>query len=165
MSITPDQRRAANLLSQGLTPNQVGRQIGVSGRTVLRWKTSNSEFSELLKTLNSQARNLTIQNNLDSLQEDEEKWRIRRQDLREKEWELSGLLLAKAEKLLKDNDIEISPRQLPNILEVGFELARRSSELWDNDLNAAIALVRRYNFDVVDRQRLDEENEVNDSDY
>lgn len=65
---------------------------------------------------------------------------------------------------MENTDLEISPRQLSSILQVGSDLARRASELWNGDLNAALALVRRYDFDVTDRLMLDEENETDAND-
>jgi hypothetical protein len=162
LTLSEQQRRAATLLSRGDSPNTAGNAVGVSGRTVLRWKLI-PEFDQLLQRLTQKADSLAVDVTAEAIKEDYELWESRRKNLRQLEWELSELLLTKSKELLQS--LELHPR-LQNIsaaIEVGSNLARRSAELWDDDLNAAISLVRRYGFDVMDRQKLDEGNETDNS--
>ncbi|MDF5718260.1 MAG: hypothetical protein PUP93_31430 [Rhizonema sp. NSF051] len=45
-----------------------------------------------------------------------------------------------------------SLKDVCSCLEISSKLARESAQMWDEDLNAAITLVRKFGFDVVDNQ-------------
>jgi hypothetical protein len=88
---------------------------------------------------------------------DEDEWQQRRQRLREKEWEMSELLFEKAEKALRDLELVGRIQNLANALKVASELGRKSSELWGDDINAAIALLLKYQYDIIDKRQLEDE--------
>lgn len=161
--LDPAQLQAAILIGQGVSTKEAAERIGVSLRTIQRWQKLDL-FVQTVQSLSSKVRTASIEKVADELVQETQIWEERRKELREREWKLSNLLLSKVEKLLENTDLEISPRQLSSILQVGSDLARRASEMWNGDLNAAVALVRRYDFDVTDRQMLDEENETDAND-
>lgn len=147
--LDPTQLQAALLAAQGFSAKEVADHVNVSLRTIQRWQKL-PLYIQTIQTLSSKVRSESIEKLADELIEENQIWEQRRRELREREWKLSNLLLEKAEKILEDSDLEISPRQLSNILEIGSDLARRAAEMWDSDLNAAIALTRRYGFNVVE---------------
>lgn len=147
--LEPAQLQAAILVAQGVSTREAADRVGVSLRTIQRWQKLDL-FIETVQSLGKKVRKGSVEKLADELIQENLIWEQRRRELREREWRLANLLLEKAEKLLEDSDLEISPRQLSSILEVGSDLARRASEMWDGDLNSAIALTRRYGFNVVE---------------
>jgi transposase len=147
--LEPAQLQAAILVAQGLSTKEAADRVGVSLRTVQRWQKLDL-FIETIQSLSSKVREGSVNKLADELIQENLIWEQRRRELREREWKLSNLLLEKVERLLEDADLEISPRQLSNLLEVGSDLARRAAEMWEGDLNSAIALTRRYGFNIVD---------------
>ena len=98
-------------------------------------------------------------------------WQERRRQMREKQWEMSQALMAKAEKMLQfplttkelseDGQTVIKPakwgfRDAAAMTQLAVALGRESSELWGDDLNAAIMMVRKYGFGLTDKFQLDE---------
>lgn len=153
------QLQAAILIGQGVSTKETADRLNVSLRTVQRWQKLDL-FVETVQNLANKVRKGSIEKLADELIQENQIWEQRRRELREREWKLSNLLLEKAEKLLEDSELEISPRQLSNILEIGSDLARRAAEMWDGDLNSAIALTRRYGFNVV--EGIDERDDETD---
>jgi transposase len=147
--LEPAQLQAAILVAQGVSTKEAADRIGVSLRTVQRWQKLDL-FIETVQSLSSKVRKGSVDKLADELIQENLIWEQRRRELREREWKLSNLLLEKVERLLEDTNLEISPRQLSNMLEIGSDLARRAAEMWESDLNSAIALTRRYGFNVVD---------------
>jgi len=88
---------------------------------------------------------------------DEDEWRIRRQQLRAREWEASELLFEKAMQALKELELSARMQNIANALKIASELGRKSSELWNDDLNAAAALLLKYDYDVVDKRQVENE--------
>jgi hypothetical protein len=88
---------------------------------------------------------------------EEEEWHQRRQKLREKEWAVSELLFQKAEAALRDLELVGRIQNIANALKIASELGRKSSELWDSDINAAIALLLKFNYQIIDKNLVDEE--------
>jgi hypothetical protein len=160
--LSPNQLKALTLMGRGDSPKSVALAIGVSLRTIHRWLIL-PEFQDLIKKISNQTKSLTIETATESFQKEQKIWQERRNELRSQEWELSQLLLKKARQALEDLEVSGRIQNIANALKIGSELGRISSELWSDDLNAAISLVRRYDFDVVDRHKLDEENETYDS--
>ncbi|MDX2212601.1 MAG: hypothetical protein SFY66_04850 [Oculatellaceae cyanobacterium bins.114] len=112
-------------------------------------------------------------NSWDQHQRDQEDlvWQERRRQMREKQWEMSQALMAKAEKMLQfplttkevseDGRTVIKPakwgfRDAAAMTQLAVALGRQSSELWGSDLNAAIAIVHKYGFGLTDKFKLDE---------
>jgi transposase len=157
--LEPAQLQAAILVAQGVSTKEAAHRVGVSLRTLQRWQKLDL-FIETIQTLGNKVRKGSVEKIADELIQENLIWEQRRRELREREWKLSNLLLEKAERLLEDTELEISPRQLSNILEIGSDLARRAAEMWEGDLNSAIALTRRYGFNVVDAT--DENHDEND---
>lgn len=161
--LEPAQLQAAILVAQGVSTREAADRVGVSLRTIQRWQKLDL-FVETIQSLGSKVRRGSVEKIADELIQENLIWEQRRRELREREWKLSNLLLEKAEKLLEDVDLEISPRQLSNILELGSDLARRAAEMWDGDLNSAIALTRRYGFNVVDATG-EKDDEIDESEH
>lgn len=159
--LEPAQLQAAILVAQGVPTREAADRVGVSLRTIQRWQKLDL-FVETIQSLGSKVRTASIAKIADELIQENQIWEERRKELREREWKLSNLLLLKAEKLLENVDLEISPRQLSNILELGSDLARRAAEMWSGDLNSAIVLTRRYGFDVVDLSS-EKDDEIDES--
>lgn len=82
---------------------------------------------------------------------DEQEWSLRREQLRAREWEASELLFQKAMQALRELELSARMQNIANALKIASELGRKSSELWGDDLNAAVTLLLRYNYDVVDK--------------
>ena len=85
-------------------------------------------------------------------------WESRRLMQREREWQLSQALLDKAQDMISQFSLEEKRWSLKDVcscLETSSKLARESAQMWGEDLNAAITLVRRFGFDVVDNQLQD----------
>ena len=91
--------------------------------------------------------------------------------MREKQWEMSQALMAKAEKMLQfppttkevsgDGQTVIKPakwgfRDVAAMTQLAVMLGREASELWGSDLNSAIMLVHKYGFGLTDKFKLDE---------
>jgi transposase len=147
--LDPSQLRAAILVSKGLSPTEVGDEVGVSARTIQRWQKIDL-FAQTVENLSRKIREQTLEKTTDSLVEENQIWAERRLLLRSQEWEISQLLLEKVRKALEDLEISGRIQNIANALKIGSELGRVSSELWSSDLNAAISLVRQYGFDVID---------------
>jgi hypothetical protein len=89
---------------------------------------------------------------------EESEWHQRRQQLREKEWQVSELLFQKAEAALRDLELVGRIQNIANALKIASELGRKSSELWDSDVNAAIALLLKFDYEVKDKKQLELDN-------
>lgn len=89
---------------------------------------------------------------------DHQRWALRREEFRERQWRLAEKLLDRAEEMLgrsltttdKDgNTIERwNFRDAATFVSEGTKLARQAAELFDGDLNAAMTLVERYHDDL-----------------
>lgn len=121
-------------------------------------------------------------NNWDTHRREQEDlvWHERRRQIREKQWEMSQALMAKAEKMLQfpliskeiseDGQTIIKPakwgfRDAATLTQLAVDLGRESSELWGDDLNAAITLVRKYGFGLTDKYQLDDLGVPKPSDF
>lgn len=82
---------------------------------------------------------------------DEAEWERRRQQLRSREWEASELLFKKAMHCLRELELSARMQNIANALKIASELGRKSSELWDDNLNAAIQLLLKYDYEVKDK--------------
>lgn len=86
------------------------------------------------------------------------RWATRREEFRERQWDLADQLLKRAEDMLRsplsniDKEGNASEkwnfRDIANFIAEGSRLSRQSAEAWDGDLNAAIALVHKYYADL-----------------
>jgi hypothetical protein len=168
--VSPNQLKAAELIGAGLNHQEVADRIGVSRRTIVRWL-GNPEFKNLCYGLRSRTpehQHLSpIQSRIDSLTDwdldDPLSREAAHRELRRLEWQISIAILQKA--LTSLENVEFSrPRDLVNCVEIASSLARRSGEIWSTDINAAISLLRRFDYDVVDRQILDEQIGINEDD-
>jgi hypothetical protein len=85
-------------------------------------------------------------------------WVARRDEQRQREWEISQNLMDKAQEILKEflAQQKYSVRDAAALAETASKLARASAELWGGDLNGAIALVKQYGYEVVDPRRAEE---------
>jgi hypothetical protein len=157
--LSPKQLQALTLIGRGDSPRTVALAIGVSYRTIYRWLTL-PEFQNLTEQISTQTRILTVEGATESFQKEQEIWQSRREQLRTQEWDISQLLLKKAQKALENLEISGRVKDVVDAIKIGSELGRVSSELWSSDLNAAISLVRQYGFDVIDARESDDEDET-----
>lgn len=165
--MSPSQIQAAELLGQGLTHQEVANRVGVSRRTIVRW-CRDSDFKNLSYGLRSRTalphnqEIAPIRVRIDSLSDWDFDNPLSRDDaqreLRRLEWQISIAILQKA--LTSLENLEFSRvRDLMNSVEIASSLARKSGEVWGGDINAAIDLLKRYDFDVIDRQLSGDESE------
>jgi hypothetical protein len=84
---------------------------------------------------------------------DEKEWQERRRQLREKEWQVSELLFEKASVALRDLELVGRIQNIANALKIASELGRKSSELWGDDINSAIALLLKYDYNIIDKKQ------------
>ncbi len=162
--MTPNQIKAAELLGQGRSQGEVADLIGVNRRTIVRWL-ANSEFKNLCYGLRSRPvaqEFIPIRSRIENLSE----WDLgdplsreeAHQELRKLEWQISIAILQKA--LVSLESLEFSRvRDLMNSVEIASSLARKSGEVFSSDINAAIDLLKRYDFDVIDKQLYKDESE------
>ena len=162
--MTPNQIKAAELLGQGKSQGEVADCVGVNRRTIVRWLAI-PEFKNLCYGLRSRPalrefppirariENLSEWDLDDPLSRDEA-----HKELRKLEWQISIAILKKA--LTSLENLEFSRvRDLMNSVEIASSLARKSGEVFSSDINAAIDLLKRYDFDVIDRQLYEDESE------
>ncbi|GAB4474465.1 MAG: hypothetical protein OHK0037_35350 [Elainellaceae cyanobacterium] len=86
------------------------------------------------------------------------RWATRREEFRERQWRLAEKLLDRAEEMLgrslsttdKDGNVveRWNFRDAATFVSEGTKLARQAAELFDSDLNAALAVVERYHDDL-----------------
>lgn len=159
MNFSPDQLRAIELLSEGITETEVASILSKSRSWVQRQKKI-PEFKEAIKSFKQKTASIFKEelekNQYEAIQKEVESWEIRRQFLREQEWLASQKLFELAMKMLDDPLLQEKRwtfKDTTNILQVASELARVSSELWSSNLNAAIELTRRYGYDIIDQQQ------------
>jgi hypothetical protein len=95
---------------------------------------------------------------------DETVWNRRRSEIREREWQLSEKLLNKAEKLLDENS-SLSRQSIPAMVQTASVIGRKASELWQDDLDAAITILRRFGFAIIPpEQEFTEEDNFEEAD-
>ncbi len=167
IGMSPTQIRAAELIGQGLTQQEVADRVGVTRRTIVRW-CQDIGFKNLSYGLRS--RPVPVQNQeiapirarIDNLAE----WNLNdplsreaaHQELRKVEWQISIAILQMA--LVSLENLEFSRvRDLMNSVEIASSLARKSGEVFGGDINAAIDLLKRYDFEIIDRQLYKDESE------
>ena len=154
------QLRCARLLAQNFSEQEVSSQLGVSRSTVQRWKrlTGFREAIEKAKIGKSPFETETQKSQKQVLeeivQEDLKDWSLRRQELREAEWRICQKLLHKAEEMLNFSleERKWSFRDAVMFLEISSRIGSQSSELWQGDLNGAIALILKYGYEITDSQ-------------
>lgn len=156
VTLSPKQFQALSLLGRGDCPKSVAASLNVSARTLQRWQLL-PEFRDLIEKISNRTKSLTVESATESFQKEQELWQIRRDKLREEEWEISQLLLKKAREVLENFEISGRIQNIANALKTASELGRLSSELWSGDLNSAISLVRQYGYEVVDLNEKDDE--------
>lgn len=163
--MTPNQIKAAELIGQGKNQQEVADCVGVNRRTVVRWL-SNPEFKNLCYGLRNRPSPIQdvaqIRIKIENLAEwdfdDPLSRETAHQELRKLEWQISIAILQKALGSLEN--LEFSRvRDLMNSVEIASSLARKSGEVFSSDINAAIDLLKRYDFDVIDRQLYKYESE------
>ncbi len=170
--MSPKQIRAAELLGQGFTQQEIADQIHVSRRTIIRW-CQDPSFKNLAYGLRSRPthqENIPLRSRIENLSQ----WNLddplsrdeAHQELRKLEWQISIAILQKA--LVSLENLEFSRvRDLMNSVEIASNLARKSGEIWSSNINAAIDLLKRYDFDVIDKIELEnsETDGSNKSEY
>lgn len=131
MSLSPIQIRAARLLAAGHTQEEVGKQVGVSRRTVSRWLTT-PEFKNLSFGLVNSSPPAKIQPEIQSTSQRDD----------EADYEL-GDLVPLAVKTLADILTDPDARKTDKLKAVSLvgEWAGFTS-----DFNIALACLRRYGF-------------------
>jgi len=85
-------------------------------------------------------------------------WIARQSQLREQEWQISQKLLLKAQEMLEFSIEERrwNFRDACQFLEVASKIGRLSSEMWQSDLNAAIQIVLRHGYEIIDIQEIED---------
>lgn len=163
--MSPTQLKAAELIGQGMTHQEVADRVGVTRRTIVRW-CKDSDFKNLsyglrsrptlphnqeIAPIRARIKNLSEWDLDDPSSRDEA-----HKELRSLEWQISIAILQKA--LVSLENLEFSRvRDLMNSVEIASSLARKSGEVFSGDINAAIDLLKRYDFDVVDKQVYEDE--------
>ena len=159
--LTSLQLQAACLIADGQTEIQVATACKKS-RSWIQDLKRREDFQAAVKE--AQRKKNSLKEGLQQVQkevfkkkisEDLEDWKARQQQLREQEWEISQKLLLKAQEML---EISIEERRWNfrdacQFLEVASKIGRLSSEFWQSDLNAAIQVVLKYGYEVVDTQQ------------
>jgi hypothetical protein len=85
---------------------------------------------------------------------DQQVWQLRREEFRQRQWRLAERLLERAEEMLEKPltgiDREGNPyerwnfRDIATFISEGTRLSRQAADLWEGDLNSALAMVDRY---------------------
>ena len=159
--LTSLQLQAASLIAEGKTESQVAAACNKSRSWVQELK-RREDFQASVKE--AQKNKESVKENLQQVQkevfqkkisEELQDWIARQSQLREQEWQISQKLLLKAQEML---EISIEERRWNfrdacQFLEVASKIGRLSSELWQSDLNAAIQVVLRHGYEVIDAQQ------------
>jgi hypothetical protein len=159
--LTSLQLQAASLIANGQTETQVATACKKS-RSWIQDLKRREDFQAAVKE--AQKNKESFKQGLQQLQkevfqkkvsEDLEDWRSRQKHLREQEWEISQKLLLKAQEMLEFSieERKWSFRDAAIFLEIASRIGRQSSELWQSDLNAAIQVVLKHGYEVVDTQQ------------
>lgn len=152
--------QAAALLAEGKTESEVAVACGKSRSWVQELKRredfqaaveENRKKKEVHKQELQQFQKELFQEKISEALED---WIARQQQLRQQEWELSQKLLLKAQEMLEFSIEERrwNFRDACQFLETASKIGRLSSELWQSDLNAAIQIVLKHGYEVIDTQ-------------
>jgi len=158
--LTSLQLQAVSLIADGQTETQVATACKKSRSWVQELK-RREDFQVAIKE--AQRNKESLKQGLQEVQKEVfqekisevlEEWKTRQGQLREREWEISQKLLLKAEEMLEFSIEERrwTFRDAAMFLDVASRIGRQSSELWQSDLNAAIQVVLKYGYEVVDTQ-------------
>ncbi|NER25783.1 MAG: hypothetical protein F6J96_34840 [Symploca sp. SIO1C2] len=136
VALTPEQVVAANALANGLPVNEVAKLVGVSKRTVLRWKKTEAFQAEL-----RQGRNSVAMTSVEVIRESRES------NLRNSENRLSSLINKSFDVLEEviSNPEESTRSRLKAIETVGIWAGLK----YMNEINTAIELIERRGFKVI----------------
>lgn len=158
MSLTRKQYQAIQLLINGASDKEVIASCNCSRTTLHRWK-KDSEFKSALTTgiekTDAIFKEEIEKTNKELIENEIHTWKQRQLATRENEWVASEKLFALGMKMLESVNIEEkrwSLKDITTIFETGSSLSRLSSEMWNRDLNAAMLLVLRYGYEIVDKQ-------------
>lgn len=153
--------RAASLIAEGKTESEVAAACGKSRSWVQELKRREDfqaaieearKKKEVHKKELQQFQKEVFQEKISEVLDD---WIARQSQLREQEWQISQKLLLKAQEMLEFSIEERrwNFRDACQFLEVASKIGRLSTELWQSDLNAAIQVVLRHGYEVIDTQQ------------
>jgi len=158
MSLTHKQYLAIQMLINDATDKEIIASCGCSRTTLHRWK-KNPEFQAAITSVKQQTDSIfkeeIARRHKELIENDVDAWKQRQLTIREHEWLASEKLFALGMTMLESVNIEEkrwTMKDVTSILETGSNLARLSSEMWNKDLNAAIQLVLKYGYEIVDKQ-------------
>jgi predicted transcriptional regulator len=157
MPLTPKQLMAASLIAQGFAQKDVALEMQITPRTIQRWQREEA-FQQAIEKFSEQVVKISAEAVSNLVAKQTESWSDRREWLREKEWKLAELLIEKCETILRDMELHARLQNIANALEVASKLGRKSSELWGDDLNAAISLLLKYDYEVRDKTQIENED-------
>lgn len=158
MTLTRTQYQAIQMLLNGASDKEIIASCNCSRTTLHRWK-KNPEFKSALSTgmekTDAIFKEQIEKSHKELIEKEVEAWKERQIRVREQEWLASEKLFALGIKMLESVNIEEkrwSLKDVTTILETSSNLARLSSEMWSKDLNAAMQLVLRYGYEIIDKQ-------------
>ncbi|MDF5716421.1 MAG: hypothetical protein PUP93_21720 [Rhizonema sp. NSF051] len=152
-----EQLKAIAMLAQGESENEVASTLSKSRSWVQQVK-RHPEYQKIKDANTDAVVQAVAENTKKGASQTFSEWENRRRVQREREWQISQALLDKAQDMIEQFSLEEKRWSLKDVcscLEISSKLARSSAQMWDEDLNAAITLVRKFGFDVVDTQRQD----------
>lgn len=169
-SLNSQQLHAVELLASGLSEVEVAAQIKRSKSWLQRCK-KDENFAAAVEA--AKARNEAVLK--EALAESQKKiteeqvaaWAARREEIRALEWDIASKLFVRSGEIL-DLPLETTKWSLADahhMADAASKIGRKCCELWDKDLNAAIALVRNHGFDVVDAQEITLADTAEESDW
>ena len=157
-SLNSQQLHAVELLAQGASEVEVCAQIKRTKSWLQRCK-KDENFAMAVEA--AKARNEAVLKK--ALEESQRKtteeqvaaWAGRREEIRSLEWDIASKLFAKSAEILAFplEGTKWSLADAYHCLDTASKVSRQAAQLWNRDLNAAIALVRSYGFDVIDTQQ------------
>jgi hypothetical protein len=158
MSLTHKQYLAIQMLINDATDKEIIASCGCSRTTLHRWK-KNPEFQAAITSVKQQTDSIfkeeIARTHKELIENDVDAWKQRQLTIREHEWLASEKLFPLGMTMLESVNIEEkrwTMKDVTTLLETGSNLARLSSEMWNKDLNAAIQLVLKYGYEIVDKQ-------------
>jgi transposase len=157
VSLSSEQLKAVQLFIDGASEQEVSDACGCSRSTVQRWKRK-PEFQLAIENGKQQVEVLFKEEIKKSQQQiieiQVQSWEARREELRELEWQLSERLFRKGEEMLSIplEEKKWTFREAFLCLQTASELARKSSQTWDDDINSALQLVRSFGYAIIDEQ-------------
>ncbi|MBW4597797.1 MAG: hypothetical protein KME46_34060 [Brasilonema angustatum HA4187-MV1] len=149
------QLNAIELLAGGASEVEVCNQVKRSKSWLQRCK---RDENFILAVEQAKARNqVVLQQALDEskkkqTQQQVAEWAERREEIRRLEWDCANKLFAKSLEILALplEKTRYSLADAHSLADSASKLSRKAAELWDKDLNAAIALVQQYGYEIRD---------------